>query len=70
MTNESGGLDLHTIHPETIMHPNENTETHMRLFLTQNIQPHPVPEDTFFSVSDYSDCLRNQTACILHIKVL
>lgn len=46
---ECSGFDLRTEHPETIMYPNENAETHMRLFLPQNIQPHPVPVDTFFS---------------------
>lgn len=70
MTNESGGFDLHTIHPETIMHPNQNTETHMRLFFNSEHLATPCSCGSFFSVGDYSEWLRNETACILHIKVL
>lgn len=56
------GLTLNAIHPQSICIKIE--KPHGAVW-SGDVLPHPVPVGMFFSVRDYSECLRNLTACIL-----
>lgn len=55
-------LTLNAIHPQSICIKIEKPHG---AFWGGDVLPHPVPVGMFFSVSDYSECLRNLPACIL-----
>lgn len=63
------GFDLHAIHPESTCPKIEMLKPTWGCFDSEHLATPCSCGFFFFSVSNYSDCLHNHTACILHIVV-